>query len=126
MTLTGTTYKTSNRKFQTLTVKNTVSIGGKTFKVTAIGRNAFKGYKYLAKAAIGANVQTIGAGAFSGCSGLKSITISTAKLTSKSVGANAFARIYAKTSVKVPAKQLTAYKKLLKQKGLPAKAVVKK
>ena len=126
VTLTGTTYKTSNRKFKTLTVKNTVSIGGKTFKVTAIGRNAFKGYKYLAKAAIGANVQTIGAGAFSGCSGLKSITISTAKLTSKSVGANAFARIYAKANVKVPAKQLTAYKKLLKQKGLPAKAVVKK
>ena len=126
VTLTGTTYKTSNRKFKTLTVKNTVSIGGKTFKVTAIGQNAFKGYKYLAKAAIGANVQTIGAGAFSGCSGLKSITISTAKLTSKSVGANAFARIYAKANVKVPAKQLTAYKKLLKQKGLPAKAVVKK
>ena len=126
VTLTGTTYKTSNRKFKTLTVKNTVSIGGRTFKVTAIGQNAFKGYKYLAKAAIGANVQTIGAGAFSGCSGLKSITISTAKLTSKSVGANAFARIYAKANVKVPAKQLTAYKKLLKQKGLPAKAVVKK
>ena len=126
VTLTGTTYKTSNRKFKTLTVKNTVSIGGKTFKVTAIGQNAFKGYKYLAKAAIGANVQTIGAGAFSGCSGLKSITISTAKLTSKSVGANAFARIYAKANVKVPAKQLTAYKKLLKQKRLPAKAVVKK
>ena len=126
VTLTGTTYKTSNRKFKTLTVKNTVSIGGRTFKVMAIGQNAFKGYKYLAKAAIGANVQTIGAGAFSGCSGLKSITISTAKLTSKSVGANAFARIYAKANVKVPAKQLTAYKKLLKQKGLPAKAVVKK
>ncbi len=126
VTLTGTTYKASNRKFKTLTVKNTVSIGGKTFKVTAIGQNAFKGYKYLTKAAIGANVQTIGAGAFSGCSGLKSITISTAKLTSKSVGANAFARIYAKANVKVPAKQLTAYKKLLKQKGLPAKAVVKK
>ena len=126
VTLTGTTYKTSNRKFKTLTVKNTVSIGGRTFKVMAIGQNAFKGYKYLAKAAIGANVQTIGAGAFSGCSGLKSITISTAKLTSKSVGANAFARIYAKANVKVPAKQLTAYKKLLKQKGLPAKAVVQK
>lgn len=42
-----------------------------------------------------------------GCSGLKSITISTTKLTSKSMGANAFARIYAKAGGKVPAKQLT-------------------
>lgn len=42
-----------------------------------------------------------------GCSGRKSITISTTKLTSKSVGANAFARIYAKAGGKVPAKQLT-------------------
>ena len=42
-----------------------------------------------------------------GCSGLKSITISTTKLTSKSMGANAFARIYAKAGGKVPANQLT-------------------
>jgi len=126
VTVTGTTYKTGYKSFKTLYIKKTVSIGGVTYKVTAVGRNAFKGYKYITKATIGANVQTIGAGAFSGCSGLKSITISTAKLTSKSVGANAFARIYAKANVKVPAKQLTAYKKLLKQKGLPAKAVVKK
>gem|GEM_PF-6068996 len=126
VTVTGTTYKTGYKSFKTLDIKKTVSIGGVTYKVTAVGRNAFKGYKYITKATIGANVQTIGAGAFSGCSGLKSITISTAKLTSKSVGANAFARIYAKANVKVPAKQLTAYKKLLKQKGLPAKATVKK
>ena len=91
-----------------------------------MGRNAFKGYKYLGKVTVGANVTTIGAGAFSGCSSLKTVTISTTQLTTKTVGAKAFSGINVKAAVKVPAKKLAAYKKLLKQKGLPAKATVKK
>ena len=126
VTVTGTTYKTGYKSFKTLDIKKTVSIGGVTYKVTAVGRNAFKGYKYLGKVTVGANVTTIGAGAFSGCSSLKTVTISTTQLTTKTVGAKAFSGINAKAAVKVPAKKLAAYKKLLKQKGLPAKATVKK
>ena len=71
-------------------------------------------------------MKTIGAKAFYKCAKLKSITIKTTKLTTKTVGANAFKGVYKKATVKVPAKKLKAYKTLLVKKGLPKTAKVKK
>ena len=63
--------------------------------------------------------------AFAGCKNLKSIIIRTPYLTKKSVGAKAFKGISSKAVIKVPKKQLKAYKKLLKTKGVAKSVKIK-
>ena len=48
--------------------------------------------------------------------------MNTVALTDKNIGAKAFTGTYAKPTVKVPAKQLKAYQKLLRSKGMSSKA----
>ena len=98
--------------------------GKYTFKVTEIANNAFKGNKKLKKVVIGKNVQTIGKNAFSGDKNLKNITIKSTSL--KKVGSKAFKGIHAKAKIKVPAKKLKAYQKLLKKKGQKASVKISK
>ena len=86
--------------------------------VTAIANKAFKGDKKLKKVVIGKNVQTIGKSAFEKATNLKSITIKSTSL--KKVGKKAFKGIHAKAKIKVPAKKLRSYKRLLKGKGQKA------
>ena len=57
----------------------------------------------------------IGKEAFYGAKNLKTITISSTKLTK--VEEKAFGKISAKAKIVVPAAKLSAYKKLLKGKG---------
>lgn len=113
-------------KVTSVSIPKTVQIAGSTFQVTGIEAKAFSGCKKLLKVTIGANVKSIGKQAFKGCSALKTITIQTTKLTAKSVGSQAFKGIKAKATIKVPAKKLSAYKKLLKSKGVSSKAKFKK
>jgi hypothetical protein len=107
VTLTGATSTT----ITSLTVKDTVKLGGYTYKVTAVGASAFKNYKKLKTIIIGTNVTTIGKNAFYGDSKVTKVTIKSTKLTT--VGTNAFKGIPAKTVFKVPSSKKTAYKKLL-------------
>ena len=65
----------TNKKRKTVSVKATVQIGGKVYKITAIEKNAFKNSKKLKKVIIGKNITTIGTNAFYGCSKLKKVTI---------------------------------------------------
>ena len=116
--------KSKNAK--SIKIPATIKVEGKTYKVTAIKDNAFKGMKKLTNVEIGANVKTIGKNAFNKCVKLKNIVIKTTKLTTKTVGANAFKGVYKKATVKVPASKLKAYKTLLVKKGLPKTAKVKK
>lgn len=102
-------------------IPNTVKISGKTYQVTGIGANAFKGCTKLKKVSIGKNVEKIGKKAFYGCGNLKNVIINTTKLTSKNVGADAVKGISAKAVVTVPKSKLAAYKKILKAKGLTGK-----
>ena len=104
-----------NNKKATVTVPASVKVGGVTYKVTSIAKNAFKNNKKLKKVTIGANITTIGANAFAGCKNLKTVDIKSKKL--KSVGKNAFKGIHKKAVFKVPAKKLKAYKKLLNSKA---------
>ena len=113
--LTGTAGKKDANKLTTLKTGDTVKINKKNFKVTAVGKNAFKNCKRLKRVTIGKNVTSIGAKAFSGCKALKKITIKSTKL--KKVGKNAFKGIHAKAVIKAPKVKLKAYKKLLKKKG---------
>lgn len=105
------------KTMKTVSVPSTVKINGYTFKVTSIGKNAFKNNKKLTKATIGANVTKIGANAFSGCKKLKKITVKTKKLKTKSIGKNAFKNIYKKAVISVPKSKKKAYKKVFKGKG---------
>lgn len=132
-----------------LTVPDTIKVDGTAYKITEIGKDAWKNNKNLKKIVLGKNVKTIGAGAFSGCSKLqtvvigknvskigkkafykckklKSITIKSTKLTNKNVGSKAFKGIHAKAKIKVPKSKQSAYKKLLKAKGAGSKVKIKK
>ena len=125
---------------------NSVTIGR---NVTVIGTNAFYGCKKLSKVnggngivkidhrafancsslskiIIPGSVRSIGKQAFCNCKKLRSITIKTSTLSGKSVGLKAFAGTYKKPTVKVPAKQMKAYKKILKARGMSSKAVYRK
>lgn len=115
----GTTKTRSNRKFTSLTVNSTVTIGVVKYKVTAINANAFKDYKYLKKVVIGDGIKTIGDKAFYGCSKLRSVTIKSSKITK--FGKKTFSRIAAKPVVKIPKAVAKRYKKLLKSAGITSK-----
>lgn len=131
--------------------KNNASLKSITIgnNVTVIGSNAFYGCKKLNKVSGGAGIVKIGDKAFANCRSLSSITIpaavrsigkqtfyncknlrtiivKTSALSSKNIGSKAFAGTYQRPTIKVPAKQMKAYKKLLRSKGMSAKAVYKK
>ena len=89
-------------------VPATVKIGGKTYAVTSIGANAFKGYSKLTSMKIGRNVKRIGAGAFNGCTNLKALTINSKNIQAKNIK-GAFKGSAVKT-VYVPASKVQAYK----------------
>lgn len=114
------------KKTSTVNIGATVTIGGKKFKITAIGKNVFKNNTKIKKVTIGSNVTTIGSSAFYGCKKLKTITISGKKLTTKSIGSKAFKGIYSKATIKVPSSKLKSYKKILLAKGVTSKAKIKK
>lgn len=146
---TVTYQKSTNGAKTSITIPATVKIDGITYKVTGIASSALKGNSRVKKVTIGKNVSSIGANAFSKCTSLKSITIpsnvksigkqafyncknlktitiKTKKLTSSKVGTNAFKGIYKKATIKVPKSKFSAYKKMLKKKGVSTKAVYKK
>ena len=97
------------------TIPNTVIIDGVTYKVTSIGKNAFKNNKKLKKVTIGSNITTIGSNAFYGCKNLINITVKSTKI--KSVGKNAFKGVKANAKIKVPKSKLSDYQKKFKKKG---------
>ena len=145
----GTTYQVTSvadSAFKNNKTIQTVKLGR---NVKAIGTNAFAGCSKLKKVTLSSNTTTIGSKAFYKCTGLtsitipskvnkigskafygckklKKITIKTTKLTKKKVGSQAFKGIAAKATIKVPKKKLSAYKKMLRARGVGAKAKIKK
>lgn len=116
--------KLTNKNEKKFTVPATVKIDGVIFKVTEISKNAFKNNKKLRQVTIGKNVTKIGANAFSGDKSLKKITIKSKSL--KKVGKNTFKGIHKNCKIKVPAKKLAGYKKLLNKKGQKASVKITK
>ena len=114
------------KKTKTVVVPDTIKLGGKTFKVTAIGKAAFKKNVKVTKVTLGKNVKTIGAKAFYGCKKLRTVVIKNTQMTGKTVGSGAFTGTYAKMTVKVPSKKLKSYKTILLKRGVSKKAVIKK
>lgn len=133
-----------------LTINTVTGTDGVKYNVTSIGSKAMQNNKKITSLTIGANVKTIGANAFSGCTKLTTVNcgktansslttigkstfngckklnkviIKSTKLSS--VGKQAFKGTKSALKVKVPSKQLTKYKKLLKKAGLKDKQVTK-
>ena len=117
--------KPVNKKAKKITVPDTVKIDGKTYKVTCVSGKAFSGANKCKTITIDKNVTSIKANAFSGCKNVKTIIFKTTKLTKKTVAKNAFKGITKKTTIKVPKKKLSSYKKIFKSKGLSSKVKVK-
>ena len=114
-----------NKKQKKTAVPDSIKINGVTYKVTSIAKSAFKNNKKLKTVTIGKNVSKIGANVFSGCKKLKTITIKSTKLKAKTLSKSTFKGITKATTVKVPKKKLSAYKKLFKSRGLSSKVKVK-
>lgn len=108
--------------------KNLTTVTVKGSSLLTIDTGAFKNCKELKKITINKNVITIGKNAFAGDKNLKSITIKSTKI--KSIGKGAFKNINKKATIYIPKsiskKQLTKYKKMLKNAGVPKSVKIKK
>jgi len=146
--LTAEVVGVNKKGMKTAKIYNTVTLGGKNYKITAVAPSLFKNYKKITSLVIGKNVQTIGKNAFAGCVDLKKVTVNSKELKQigskaffnckklktltikskklKSVGRNAFKGIHKKAVIKVPAAKWKAYKKLLAKKGQSRTVKIKK
>lgn len=106
------------------TIPSVVTIGNYKYKVTEVGKYAFKNNKKITSVVIEKNVTKINASAFYGAKNLKKITVKSKVL--KSVGKNAFKNIHAKASIKVPSSKLKKYKQIMANKGQGKRVTIKK
>ena len=88
----------TNKDITTVSIPETVTIDGITYKVTSIADNAFANNKKLTKVTIDSNVKTIGKKAFYKCTKLK--TVKTGNNVT-SIGSNAFYGCSKLTSVTI-------------------------
>ena len=113
-----------SRTLRSIKVADTVTIGGKKFKITAIGNSAFKNCKKAATTTIGKNVKTIGKKAFYKAVKLKTVTIKSKVLNN--IGENAFKGIKNTAKIRVPKTKLGKYKNMLKGKGQKSSVIITK
>lgn len=135
-----------NRTLKKIIVDDVVSLNGESYKIVSIGKEAFLNNKRITGVTIGKNVQFIRDRAFSGCSGLKSVTINSKKLKEigskafynckkltkivikstslKKAGKNAFKGTAKKLQIKVPKTKLKKYGEILSKKGQNKKAKI--
>lgn len=106
----------------TLTIPDRITFGGVSYRVTRIGKNAFRDMPKLNTLTMGKNVMKIERAAFYNCPKLKTITVSSKKITS--IGEKAFSKIYVKAKVNVPNSSVKKYKKYLLDAGLSTYAKV--
>lgn len=113
VTLLGVASKKEKGKLKTLKI-DTVKIKNVSYRITAIGNNAFAGCNALKSVTIGNYVTLIGKNAFKGDKNLQKLTITSTKLTR--IGSSAISGIANKAVIKVPKKQEKRYKKLFTAK----------
>lgn len=132
---------TTNKKAKKISIPDTATIGGVTYKVESIGASAFKKNKKITSVTIGVNVKEIKKNAFAGCTSLKSvnckstvlakiganafkgdgkltkITLKTTLLKKSKVGSNAIKGTSKKLKISAPKKVRKSYQKIFKAKG---------
>lgn len=109
-------------KATAVTIPDKISIGGVSYKVTAIGDSFLRANAKVKQVTIGKQVTTIGSYAFYNCKKLKTVTIQSKAI--KSMGKKAWKGIEAKAKINVPNAKITVYKKLLQNSGLNKKIKV--
>jgi hypothetical protein len=80
-------------------IPESINYAGITYSVSSIGYNAFSGCSGISSITIPSSVKSIGTSAFSGCSGLTSITIPSSVA---SIGYNAFQDCSGLKSIEIP------------------------
>ncbi len=116
----GTTKKNPSK----VTIPAAIKVNGKTYNVTSIKANVFKGNKKLKSVVIGKNIKTIGKQAFFQCSKLKTVTFKGTAV--KKINKQAFSKTAKKITVTAPKESVQKYKKLMKKAGISKKAKYKK
>ena len=111
----------TNKKAKAVTIPDSVTVDGITYKVTLVSAKAFAGCKKLTKITIGANVTTIGKNAFKNCKGLKTITIKSTTLAKNAFAKAGVKKLSKKVAIKVPKSCKKDYKKQLKKAGFKGK-----
>ena len=107
-------FSKTNTKAKTVTIPNTITVDGISYKVTEIGANAFKNNKKVKKVTIGANVVKITNKAFNKCPSLRNVIIKTTLLTKKTASKKCFSKVHKKMVIKVPKKVKKSYTKIFK------------
>ena len=87
-----------NYNVETVIIPSSITIGGKEYKVTSIGEDAFRCCENLTSITIPSSVTSIGEWAFNGCSSLTSITIPSSVTN---IGEGAFYGCESLTQIKV-------------------------
>lgn len=98
-------------KGKTVTIPDTITVGGKVYKVTSIAAGACRDNKKITKLTIGKNVKKIGKEAFMNCKKLKKIVCKSTLFKAGSIKKNAFKEISSKVVLKTPKGKETMYKK---------------
>lgn len=106
----------NNRKIKKVLIGN---------HITIIGAKAFYGCRNLTSVQLGESVTVIGNRAFYGCRKLKKLNVKTELLSSSGLHKKAFQGIPEKTIVQVPKNMKKCYEKLLCQKGLSSKNMIR-
>lgn len=107
-------FSKANPKAKTVTIPNTITVDGISYKVTEVGANAFKNNKKVKKVTIGANVVKIANKSFNKCPSLRNVIIKTTLLTKKTASKKCFSKVHKKMIIKVPKKVKKTYVKIFK------------
>ena len=107
-------FSKANPKTNTVTIPNTITVDGISYKVAEVGANAFKNNKKVKKVTIGTNVVKIANKAFNKCPSLRNIIIKTTLLTKKTASKKCFSKVHKKMVIKVPKKVKKSYAKIFK------------
>lgn len=107
-------FSKANPKAKTVTIPNTITVDGISYKVAEVGANAFKNNKKVKKVTIGANVVKIANKAFNKCPSLRNVIIKTTLLTKKTASKKCFSKVHKKMVIKVPKKVKKSYAKIFK------------
>ena len=114
-----------NSTKKTVTVPDTVTVAGKSYKVSTIHDGAFLYNTKITNLTIGANVQTIGKMACYKCSKLKNLKIKSKSLKKAKIGVDAFTGTPDNMNVTIPKGKTKSYKTILTAKGASKNISVK-
>lgn len=93
--------KSIRKKTTGISVPTSVKLKGKTYKVTSVGKAAFKNSKKLKKVKLGKNVKKIGKQTFYGCTNLTKVTLGKNIAV---IGVEAFSKCTSLTIITIPPK----------------------